>query len=142
MKKNHAPQTEGIQTATEVQRKLDRTKTERSDASVDSRDGNQTTEARKTNRPCIYDSSNTGHYREPRSSAKAYAIRDKKIYVPQNEDNTQIYGESLGMLIDHNKDMVGLPNGANRVVVMRPEQGTPLQVKLPPTEQNQNWCTI
>ena len=141
-RKNHATQTEGIQTATKVQRTHGKTKTERSDANMSSRNGNQATEARKTNRPSIYHYSNTGHNREPRSCAKAYAIRDGKIYVPQKEDSTQIPGESKGIQIDHNKDMVRLPSGADRIIVMRPEQGTPLQFKLPPTAQNQNRCTI
>jgi hypothetical protein len=44
--------------------------------------------------------------------------------------------------IDHNQNMMKLPNGISLVTVARPGPGQPIRIKLPLTEPNQNWCTI
>ena len=35
--------------------------------------------------------------------------------------------------VDHNQNVLKLPNGINLVTMMRPGHGRPIQVKLPPT---------
>jgi hypothetical protein len=44
--------------------------------------------------------------------------------------------------VDHNQNVLKLPNGISSVTMMRPGHGQPIQVTLPSTEPNQNWCTI
>ena len=44
--------------------------------------------------------------------------------------------------MDHNQNMLKLPNGISSVTMTRPGHGQPIRVKLPLTEPNQNWCTI
>jgi hypothetical protein len=57
-------------------------------------------------------------------------------------DKSKTFCLSNEIQVDHNQNMLKLPNGINSVTVTRPGPGQPIRVKLPLTEPNQNWCTI
>ena len=88
---------------------------------------------------------------DPNEKQKAYrkATKNPKIMYPCEKSGEITEAAPMSKLkklnqvvVDLNARVEKLPPGVNLVTMERPGNSQPIQVKLPLTEANQNWCTI
>ena len=115
----HSTHEEKVQTTTGAEKTPSDSEAGQLNVSIVSYDGEQIRRKGETQRISV-DSSNTGHYREPRPFVTVRATRNRKTVAPRNGHGKQTPGEWKSVGIDHGKDITRLPNGADRISAGHP----------------------